>query len=612
MRLADDAKRLAIFAYYDRDGAVDGYVPYLLRAVRRFCARQVVVVNGALRDEGRRALAACADEVIERANEGFDITAYKEGFLSQDMSQFDEVLFYNQTIFGPVRPLDEMFGAMAARDVDFWGLTRHKGAKAASWNDQIPIPPHVQSFFFAVRGEMLHAPAFRAYWEQLPPIRGYWEAVEKHEIRFTKHFSDQGYAWDVYVDTADLEIYNDYPLMGMPVTLLKERGCPFCKRKNFITARHTYSTVPQGRAGAALYEYLRSETEYPERLIFENLLRTEPLADVVQALGLCRMTDSAPQASAPTAALVCVTSKALAPLLCRAADALPDFVYCEMAYASEALQSAFDPLVRRAHTACVEGKRPAAVLMERLARYQKEFSYLLFLNDDLAPLLREFADATSVLRAVEALEPARCIGVLSREPALGMLVPVPSTHQETVTMAVNLRANSETLRAAGVTAPFGDTGLASRGGMFFARTEALGAAPLADALFDGLYPAWEYLPMLLAQQRGWLTAYAARTQHVQDVWFDETEMMRDIESLWMTPNKSRYDQILFRMKAILDFYHERRYQMTLEQAFHADLTFKQKAWICLQILLKPETFEKLHRRFGHAGPPAAPPHDDLD
>ena len=89
-------------------------------------------------------------------------------------------------------------------------------------------------------------------------------------------------------------------------------------------------------------------------------------------------------------------------------------------------------------------------------------------------------------------------------------------------------------------------------------------------------------------------------------------MMRDIESLWMTPNKSRYDQILFRMKAILDFYHERRYQMTLEQAFHADLTFKQKAWICLQILLKPETFEKLHRRFGHAGPPAAPPHDDLD
>ena len=52
-------------------------------------------------------------------------------------------------------------------------------------------------------------------------------------------------------------------------------------------------------------------------------------------------------------------------------------MHCEMAYASEALQSAFDPLVRSAHTARVEKKRPAAVLMARLARYQKEFSLSL-------------------------------------------------------------------------------------------------------------------------------------------------------------------------------------------------------------------------------------------
>ena len=70
MKLADGARRLAIFAYYDPDGRVDAYVPYLLRAMRPFCARQVVVVNGFLTPEAQDTLAACTDEVVLRPNRG--------------------------------------------------------------------------------------------------------------------------------------------------------------------------------------------------------------------------------------------------------------------------------------------------------------------------------------------------------------------------------------------------------------------------------------------------------------------------------------------------------------------------------------------------------------
>ena len=40
MILPSGARRLAIFAYYDPDGQVDAYIPYLLNAVRPYCTRQ--------------------------------------------------------------------------------------------------------------------------------------------------------------------------------------------------------------------------------------------------------------------------------------------------------------------------------------------------------------------------------------------------------------------------------------------------------------------------------------------------------------------------------------------------------------------------------------------
>ena len=612
MRLPEGAKRLAVFAYYDKDGIVDGYVPYLLKAVRRFCTRQVVMVNGALTDEARAALEQCADAVCQRPNEGFDITAYRDALLAEDLGSFDEVLFYNQTIFGPVCPLDEMFREMDGRDVDFWGLTRHKGAKAASWNDKIPIPPHVQSFFFAVRGKMLHSPEFEEYWRSLPAIHGYWEAVEKHEIRFTRHFADLGYRWDVYVRTEDLEAYNDYPLMGMPTLLLRERGCPFFKRKNFLTVRHLYTTVPQGDATRTLYEYLRDETDYPTGLIFENLLRTEPLESLVQAMGLCWVIGETPRARGRVKALLCVTSEALAPLMMRALNGLPDFVDCEVVYAGQALQEAAEPLASRPHDSSTAPGHPGQYLMSHVQEYRSGYEYLLFLSDAMPPVLEQFADATSLWAAVQSLEVEQCVAALRQDANVGLLMPLMPSHQEALTIGINLKNQSGLLQQAGLRVPMGPCGVAARGGMFFARTAALSSLAVEGSLFEGLYPAWEFVPPLLAQQNGYMTAFVSTARRMAAELLNKDSMLSEIERMWATPRKTRYDQLTFRMQAILDFYYDRRYQMTLEQAFQAPLTAKQKLWICLQILLKPSVFEKLRAVLGRRQEPRTVPEDDLD
>lgn len=612
MQLPENAKRLAVFAYYDADGAVDDYIPYLLEQVGRLCTKQVVVVNGRLTPEAREKLRPFASRILLRPNAGYDITAYKEGFLTEWESgaQYDEVLFYNQTIFGPVRPLDAMFRAMGNRDVDFWGLTRHKGAPQALWNGEIAIPPHVQSFFFAVRGKMLQSEEFLRYWRELPHIETYWDAVEKHEIVFTQHFAQQGYRWDTYVDTAALEPFNDYPLMGCPVPLLRA-GCPFVKRKSFLERRFEYTTVPHGNAVWPLYKYLRDETDYPLRLIAQNLARTTETALAAQAIGPYFDTGSCPARPAqPFAAVLYIHQEAMGAYLLQTAARLSAYAPLFVLFADSALRERLAgqiPAEARVYETGCPGPR---YLFETLWPEVRGYEYLCYLSTDIPPLLDgKFEDATSLAGALESLAPPQCATILEQNPVFGLLLPPMPSHQENFSLGVRLPCERDTvealLRTAGMRVPLGKTtGLASRGGMFFARTAALAGLTHLDwtspGLFGGLYPLWELLPPLAAQAAGYLTGFAASAGQAFAELENHRAMMAAVEKRWRGKKYLPLDQILFRMRLVIDFFNSHRYQMTIEQA--SDRTrfgFKQRLWYCMQILLKPKTFawltEKLVR-----------------
>ena len=621
MLLTHQVKRLSIFAYYDAQGLVDDSILYLLKALRAECTAQIVVVNGTLTAESEAQMRECCTSLLFRENKGYDITAYRDGLLSveAELDAYDEILFYNQTIFGPVYPLREMFDRMAQCDVDFWGLTRHKGARVASWDDTVSIAPHVQSFFFAVRKTMFSDARFLDYWKNLPVIETYWDAVGKHEVRFTEKFASYGFSWDVYVHTEALEAYNDYPLMGMPAGLLANCRCPFFKRKSFLCTRQEYTSVPQGEATQALYDFVHTQTDYPIEMLRKSLLRTEDITTLSNAFTMYYDT-SLPQTAVDGIAVVLwVASDAMADTLCAAAAMQKnEHIFC--LFASAALREKYAPMLYADAECITIAENGAQYLFTNLWPKLQKYTYVLYLNNALPLLLDEFFDVTSLNASIENLAGQSCGALLFQHDDIGVLLPPVPTHQECASFAVNWPQIApqikDALHTAGIDVPLGETrpGTASRGGMFFARTDAL--APLADypfteETFAGLYPAWEYLVPLAAQSKGYFTARACTSLTAYTLLANQYAMLQEIQALWTTPDKMRYDQMLFRMRAILDFYKERRYQMTLEQAFHADLTFKQKMWICAQIILKPKTFAWLHAKFSQKV--AAPlPKDALD
>ncbi len=615
MTLTGTPRRLGIFAYYDADGIVDDYVAALVSEVGKFCERQMLVVNGTLTTNGEAKLRAAGGEVMYRENRGYDITAYRDALLAQDLAGVDEVLFYNQTIFGPVCPLDEMFRTMGGRDVDFWGLSRHKGAQHAPWDEHEAFPPHVQSYWFAVRKPMLTDDRFLEYWRELPAIETYWDAVRKHEVQFTKRFSELGFTWDVYLHTEADEICNDYPLMGKPAETLRQ-GSPFVKRKVFLTDRTGYLSIPQGGAAQEAWDYLKVQTDYPVRLIAQNITRTASVAEVTQAFVPYFDAPAAATGGGVTGVLYFARTEQAA-LLLAAAKARP-YAKLYALFATDALRVRFQSELPGGTACAVCGDSGHGVqVMFRLLYPAIRSAYVLYLTNDLPLILSEFQDETTLLLAVESLT-AACETVLEQEECLGALFAPPSVHQDCLTAGADwpemCARIAPRLRAAGISCPLGESapGVAVRGGMFFARRAAL--APLARLKleasdFEGAYPAWEYLVPLSAHAAGFRIGYTASYASLGRSLANAYAMLSAADQVFYTPNNRRFDKLLFRMKAIRNFYYERRFQMTLEQAFEADLTWKQKLWICLQILLKPETFRKLH---SGADKPAAPPVDLLD
>ncbi len=278
-------KRLAIFFFYDKDGIVDDYIPYMLNDLNKNISELLVVCNGKLTPEGRQKFKTLTPNILVRENKGFDVWAYKEGmeFYGWDkLKQFDEVILMNFTIFGPLYPFKEMFDEMDKRDVDFWGITKHHGFNFDPFGtiECGYIPEHIQSSFICIRSNMLNSPEFVSYWNNMSMVNSYGEAVGKHEAIFTEKFNNCGFKSAVYVETDDLKKFTHYPLMIYPLELVKNRRCPVIKRKSFTNEYYEFLNCTAGNPTIDLYNYIRDNTYYNINLIWDNLLRTDNMSDI--------------------------------------------------------------------------------------------------------------------------------------------------------------------------------------------------------------------------------------------------------------------------------------------------------------------------------------------
>lgn len=288
-------KRLGIFVFFDEEGIVDDYVYYLLGDLLPNLSELIIIVNGLLQPGQEEKLRPLCGKILRRENHGFDAEAFKfvltRHLKRKQLEEFDELVFLNDSFFGPFYPFGRIFADMDARKVDFWGLTCHYETANVFGNCPYGyIPAHLQSYFLVIRRSMFQSAAFWEYWEALPDFSSFEDVVGRHEAVFTRYFEERGFAWEAYVDTsysASGEISQNYNTYAIdPYYLLSARKMPVLKRKNFSFPLADCLTYSRGDEFSLSMTYLKENTDYDTDLIWQNILRKYNLADIFDSLGL--------------------------------------------------------------------------------------------------------------------------------------------------------------------------------------------------------------------------------------------------------------------------------------------------------------------------------------
>lgn len=278
-------QRLGIYCFYDKYGHAASFIKTFLDDLMDNLDDLVVVVNGQLSDQARQLFSEYTKTIIVRENKGLDVAAYKQAILTlgwEKLESYDEVICLNDTVMGPVYPFREMFACMDRKDVDFWGITAYAGETV----DKEQIPTHLQAYWHAYRRSLVSSPAFHEYWETMPLWKDYAEVTRKHEMTFTKHFTDLGFTWASYIDWRKYQGYSSYPLLYMPMQIVRDDRCPIFKRRSFFVDYSAYFAQTAGQPALDLYEYLRDHTDYDVDMIWDAILPSYNIDDIRKAMHL--------------------------------------------------------------------------------------------------------------------------------------------------------------------------------------------------------------------------------------------------------------------------------------------------------------------------------------
>lgn len=282
-------KRIGVYAFYDKEGIVDEYVYFYISELKKYVERVLFIVNGNIRITDKERLIALDIELHERENVGYDSFAYKYGLNKiHNLSEYDELILSNNSFFGPVYPLDDMFIQMSKENVDFWGVTVHP-KKEGFIDESQPytyINEHIQSFWIVFTKRVFTSQVFFDFWDKLQQPKTFLQAVCLFELRLTDYLSNHGFSYSSYVKSKS----NDNETILYPYNTLVNEKCPFVKRKIFLEDYQNFISVSRGDQSHKTIDFLKSNFEknnyYNPDLIWSHILRTEKLSVIRRNLQL--------------------------------------------------------------------------------------------------------------------------------------------------------------------------------------------------------------------------------------------------------------------------------------------------------------------------------------
>ena len=264
-------RRAAVFAHYDKDNLIDDYVIYYVKALKEICEKVVFVSCCELSLEEKEKLNGIADYIIAERHEEYDFGSYKRGFFylknNEMLNEIDELVFANDSCYGPLFPLKNVFQKMEARQVDFWGITKNRfGMAFAEPKNIVCARPHIQSYFMVFTSKVLNSNCFIEFMKNVKAETTKDAIIIKYEIGLSELLTQNGFTSDAYIK--DYYRFN-HVVLSLWRPLITKSKSPFLKCSVIRLVNRNLTTI------AGWEEVIQKYTNYPVELIKNNQARTK-------------------------------------------------------------------------------------------------------------------------------------------------------------------------------------------------------------------------------------------------------------------------------------------------------------------------------------------------
>lgn len=210
--------KVALLAHWDASAEVAPYVRYYANALHQQGYDVVLATSGVPRlvQEDLDVFSA----VVCRQSHGYDFTSWRAAFEAlPSLFEASEILLTNDSMYGPVGPLDPLYKAMENTPCDFWGIIESNAVEA-----------HLQSYFIVLYKNAIKSSAFKEFLSCIGMSSCKVKAIG-YELAFSRWLVQNGQRAAVRFPDSVFSPTSLNPSHYAWDTLLKTGFFPFIKRE---------------------------------------------------------------------------------------------------------------------------------------------------------------------------------------------------------------------------------------------------------------------------------------------------------------------------------------------------------------------------------------------
>lgn len=241
-------RRICLFSGFDKNSKIQDYVVYLIQKLAEIS--DVYYISGIKIAPDEMIKIAPYTKMFYHCNQdlrdfgNWQYLVAKIGW--NKLAEYDEVIFCNDSVYGPLYNLEEMFWQMERRSYDFWSVT-------ADYQQHF----HLHSYFMVFNQDVVKHEKFQQFWQSVP----LYQNAENCEMELTPLLTSLGFVGNSYVKN-----YSRHNVLYDPERMIEKYAAPFIKVKSFLP-ENNYSVG----TGLSLRYKLRTQTDYDVGLIKRHI-----------------------------------------------------------------------------------------------------------------------------------------------------------------------------------------------------------------------------------------------------------------------------------------------------------------------------------------------------